>query len=128
MLESLAKSGPSHEIDQLFDHRRALSIGNSVNQRLSSVCSRTISLDLVVCGGEIFSQAPSFVTGHVQPGFILELVDKFASLRACFIAERRREGLIKPKVFPPLHSYEISEPHVAKFVLDNHTEEGELGD
>jgi len=47
-LKALAEGLPAHQEDELLDQARALTVGDSVNQRLSIACSVTLSLNLVV--------------------------------------------------------------------------------
>ena len=64
----------------------------------------------------------------MEPRLIHVWVDEGAARRASLVAKTGGEGLVEPEVVPPLHGDEVTEPHMAKLVLDNDGEEGKLWD
>ena len=64
----------------------------------------------------------------MEPSFISIWIDKGSTHRACLVRKTGGKGLVEPKVVPPLHSDEVTEPHVAELVLDHNAEESELRD
>jgi hypothetical protein len=46
--ESLAESLPAHQEDKLLNQAATFTVSNAINQRLSSVSRRAVSLDIVI--------------------------------------------------------------------------------
>lgn len=126
--QAIGKCFPAHQEDQLFHQASTFTVSDSIYQRFRYIGVCAICLDFVVSWTQIIWESPSLVVGEMKPWFILEILDIVASCSTCIVRQSRGKSLIEPQVVPPLHGHQVAEPHVAELVLDNHAEEGHLGD
>ena len=122
----MGESFPAHQEDNLFDHARAFTVSDTINERLGHVSASAVSLDLVVGRHKIFLKPPSLITSHMNPRLRLKFFDRWSTLSTGIVGNARGECFIEPEVIPPSHSDKITEPHVSKFVLHHNTKESKL--
>ena len=98
LLETCTTLAVSDTIEYAF---RLLSVQHISSYRVSSI-------------GNVSRVPPPFpvieLTGEV------ELVERYLELLTSIETQEVSKGLIQPQVIPPLHSHQITKPHVTQFM------------
>ena len=115
ILNPFSKNLRTQEKGDLFQDRSTFSIGDSVKICRSVLGIGDVHFDRVSGNELIFGIGPLFGSGiKGLPGAL-----EFRRFDQCKARHVSGKTFVQPKIVPPLHGDEVTEPHVGHFVKNN---------
>lgn len=114
-VEAFAHGGVAEEFVELFDEGGAFAVGDAVEKILSLIGVCDSRADGMSAAQLVLLDSKELVSLEGEPGASVELRALFDSDHGQK-AHKSRKGLVKPQIIPPLHSHQISKPHMSQLM------------